>query len=151
MSGSENGNMSSFTIIHYLFYMEIDSYQTLLAEIGALALRPLRSNSSLKFHCSVKGAPTHLLWTPTDCNVLFYCFIQRQVTQGYSSLVGYKSPCGGALEYLLRNFASRRRRRKGNPVLGVIRVTGSSYHWGTYIETWSSRFGVAHKADDFAL
>jgi hypothetical protein len=41
----------------------------------------------------------------------------------------YILPCGGALEYLHRSPASRRRRRKGNPVPGGI--TGPPCHWGT--------------------
>jgi hypothetical protein len=36
--------------------------------------------------------------------------------------------CGGGLEYLDRSPASRKRRRKGNPVLGGI--TGPSCSWG---------------------
>jgi hypothetical protein len=43
--------------------------------------------------------------------------------------------CGGGVEYLHCNPASRRRRRKGNPVPGGI--TGPPCSWGT----WSSRLG----------
>jgi hypothetical protein len=39
------------------------------------------------------------------------------------------APCGGGLEYLHRSPASRKRRRKGNPVPGGI--TGSPCSWGT--------------------
>jgi hypothetical protein len=37
-------------------------------------------------------------------------------------------PCGGGVEYLHRSPASRRRRRKGNPVPGGI--TGPPCLWG---------------------
>jgi hypothetical protein len=60
------------------------------------------------------------------------------------------SPCGGGLGYLHGSRASRRRRRKGNPVPGVI--TGPPCHWGDInTETWSSRLGVGRKADYLAL
>jgi hypothetical protein len=39
---------------------------------------------------------------------------------------------GGWLAYLHCNLASRRRRRKGNPVSGSI--TGPPCHWGTQIQ-----------------
>jgi hypothetical protein len=45
-----------------------------------------------------------------------------------ASLQGLSSPCGGRLEYLHRSPATRRRRRKGNPVPGVI--TGVPCSWG---------------------
>jgi hypothetical protein len=37
-------------------------------------------------------------------------------------------PCGGGIEYQNHSPASRRRRRKGNPVYGGI--TGPPCHWG---------------------
>jgi hypothetical protein len=66
----------------------------------------------------------------------------------FMCLIKY-TPCGGRLEYLHRSPASRRRRRKGNPVPGGI--TGPPCHWDINTGTWSSRFGVGGKADDLAL
>jgi hypothetical protein len=59
------------------------------------------------------------------------------------------SPRGGGLEYLHHSPASRRRRRKGNPVPGGI--TGQPCHSGTNTETWTSKLGVGRKADDLAV
>jgi hypothetical protein len=58
-------------------------------------------------------------------------------------------PCGGGIQYLHRIHASRRRRRKGNPLPGGH--NWATCHWGTYTESWSSRLGVGRKADDLAL
>jgi hypothetical protein len=58
--------------------------------------------------------------------------------------------CGGGLEYLYRSPASRRRRRKGNPVPGGI--SGPPCHWGDInTETLSSGLGVGRNAVDLAL
>jgi hypothetical protein len=73
----------------------------------------------------------------------------------YSSLnivrvITFKSPCIGELEYLHRSPASRRRRRKGNPVPGGM--TGANLSLGDInTGTWPSRLGIGRKADDLAL
>jgi hypothetical protein len=53
-----------------------------------------------------------------------------------------RDPCGGGVEYLDRNPASRRRRRRGNPVIGG--TTGPPCSWGIKIRGlgptgWGSR------------
>jgi hypothetical protein len=45
--------------------------------------------------------------------------------------VTHSLPCGGGVEYLHRSPASRRRRRKGNPVPGDI--NGPPCSWGIYV------------------
>jgi hypothetical protein len=57
-----------------------------------------------------------------------------------SEHIGGRTPCGGGFEYLHRSPASRRRRRKGNPVPGGITVPPC--YWGDInTGTWPSRFG----------
>jgi hypothetical protein len=78
---------------------------------------------------------------------LYICTIMKESGKCFASC-SYRfrkqlPPCRGGLEYHRRGPASRRRRRKGNPVPGD--VTGPPCHWRT------SRLGGWHRADDLAL
>jgi hypothetical protein len=60
-------------------------------------------------------------WTITKETVFSMSFVPKCYKQGQSSS-GFEveKPCGGGFRYLHRSPASRRRRRKGNPVPGGI-------------------------------
>jgi hypothetical protein len=58
-------------------------------------------------------------------------------------------PCGGGLEYIRRSHASRRRRRKRNPMpRGIIGLPVSVH---INVETWPTGLGVGRKSDDLAV
>jgi hypothetical protein len=78
-------------------------------------------------------------WTAETCTadpiICEYWLNSHIVSDGLLNLILVHErafPCGGGLEYPHRSPASRRRRRKENPVPGGI--TGPPCHWGTWIQ-----------------
>jgi hypothetical protein len=97
-----------------------------LSSIFILALKiisPVKTNRRKYYGWLTMVGSVKEIWTTWTCSSI----LQSSVT--FHLMITIKILFGGGLEYFHRSLASRRRRRKWNPVPGGI--TGSHCHWGT--------------------